>query len=146
MRHLVSSAQTLNSSSQSKILLFGGLGEGGGVALSFISVHGARKLTVIPVHAIWNSTFSRDSYDPSSFLTCMFPIQSQLHMALPISRWPNKGTTAFFQNIDNVGVASTLHSQGCADTHSSRKLLKNKFRSLILCLGSPLPLKVGIKC
>lgn len=39
-----------------------------------------------------------------------------------------------------------LHPQGCADTHSSRKLHKNKFRNLILCLGSPLCLKVAVKC
>lgn len=47
----VSFAQTLSSSSQSKILLFGGLEEGGGVALYFRNVHAARKPSVIPVHA-----------------------------------------------------------------------------------------------
>lgn len=51
MRGPVSCAQTLSSSSQSKILLFSGLKEAGGVALYFRNVHAARKLSVVPVHA-----------------------------------------------------------------------------------------------
>lgn len=103
----------LSSSSQSKILGFGGLEEGGGAVLYFRIVPDVRKLSITAVRAARESLYfsETDRILATSSLIC-----SQLSctwLCLSLGGLV-KGTTAFYYNIDNGGIASTLSLDFCA--------------------------------